>query len=138
MVDAHDRDVPRDGKTMGEVIARGDGVMLGYWRQPRATAEVMREGWFHTGDMAVMHEDGSFLIVDRKKDIIISGGEENISSLEVEKAIDAHPAVYEVAVIPVPDEKWGEVPKALVVLKPGSMIYRAGPHRILPGALVPL
>jgi fatty-acyl-CoA synthase len=124
VVDVNDRDVPRDGKTMGEVIARGDGVMLGYWRQPQATAEVMRNGWFHTGDMAVMHEDGSFLIVDRKKDIIISGGE-NISSLEVEKAIYAHPAVYEVAVIPVPDEQWGEVPKALVVLKPGSMVTEA-------------
>ena len=119
VVDSENHDVPRDGKTMGEVITRADGVMLGYWRQPQATAEVMRDGWLHTGDMATMHADGSFLIVDRKKDIIISGGE-NISSLEVEKAMHAHPAVYEVAVIPVPDEKWGEVAKALVVLKPGS------------------
>ena len=124
VVDEQDRDVPRDGKTMGEVITRGDGVMLGYWRQPEATAEVMRGGWFHTGDMATMHEDGSFLIVDRKKDIIVSGGE-NISSLEVEKAIAAHPAVYEVAVIPVPDAKWGEVPKALVILKPGFNVTEA-------------
>ncbi|MFI5098848.1 MAG: AMP-binding protein, partial [Candidatus Acidiferrales bacterium] len=124
VVDAEDRDVPRDGKTMGEVIARADGVMLGYWRQPQATAEVIRNGWFHTGDMATMHPDGSFLIVDRKKDIIISGGE-NISSLEVEKTMGAHPAVYEVAVIPVPDEKWGEVPRALVVLKPDANVTEA-------------
>jgi fatty-acyl-CoA synthase len=118
VVDEQDHDVPRDGKTMGEVITRGDGVMLGYWRQPETTTEVMRGGWFHTGDMAVIHENGTFLIVDRKKDIIISGGE-NISSLEVEKVLQAHPAVYEAAVIPLPDEKWGEVPKALIVLKPG-------------------
>ena len=119
VVDAEDRDVPRDGETMGEVIARSDGVMVGYWRQPQATSEVMRGGWFHTGDMATMNEEGSFLIVDRKKDIIISGGE-NISSLEVEKALEAHPAVHEAAVIPVPHDTWGEVPKALVVLKPSS------------------
>jgi fatty-acyl-CoA synthase len=106
---------------MGEILARGDGVMDGYWRQPEATADVMRGGWFHTGDMATIDESGSILIVDRKKDIIVSGGE-NISSLEVEKAILAHPAVYEAAVIPVPDDKWGEVPKALVVTKPGSSI----------------
>jgi len=119
VVDAEDRDVPRDAATMGEVIARSDGVMLGYWRQPQATSEVMRGGWFHTSDMATMNEEGSFLIVDRKKDIIISGGE-NISSLEVEKALEAHPAVREAAVIPVPHDTWGEVPKALVVLQPSS------------------
>jgi fatty-acyl-CoA synthase len=119
VVDADGNDVPRDGKTMGEVIARSDGVMAGYWKQPEATAAVLHDGWLHTGDIAVMTEQGSFLIVDRKKDMIISGGE-NISSLEVEKVILAHPAVYETAVIPVPDEKWGEVPKALVVLKPDS------------------
>ena len=121
VVDACDHDVPRDGKTMGEVIARADGVMEGYWRQPEATAEAMRGGWFHTGDMATVNPDGYFLIVDRKKDIIVSGGE-NISSLEVEKALLAHPAVYEAAVIPVPDDRWGEVPKALVVLKPDSRL----------------
>lgn len=124
VVDFHDQDVPRDGQTMGEIIARSDGVMDGYWRQPSATAEVMRGGWFHTGDMAVVDEDGSILIVDRKKDIIVSGGE-NISSLEVEKAVLAHPAVYEAAVIPVPDDKWGEVPKALIVMKPGSSATEA-------------
>jgi fatty-acyl-CoA synthase len=119
VVDFEDNDVPRDGKTMGEIVARSDGVMLGYWQQPAATSEVMRGGWFHTGDMATISEDGRILIVDRRKDIIVSGGE-NISSLEVEKALLAHPGVYEAAVIPVPDEKWGEVPKGLVVAKPGS------------------
>jgi fatty-acyl-CoA synthase len=119
VVDPDDRDVPRDGQSIGEIVARGDGVMEGYWRQPDASAEVLRGGWFHTGDMATINEDGYLLIVDRKKDIIVSGGE-NISSLEVEKAILAHPAVLEVAVIPVPDQKWGEVPRALVVLKPNA------------------
>jgi fatty-acyl-CoA synthase len=119
VVDPEGNDVPHDGKTIGEIVTRSDGVMDGYWKQPEATAEVMRGGWFHTGDMAVMDEEGYILIVDRKKDIIISGGE-NISSLEIEKALCAHPAIYEVAVIPVPDPRWGEIPKALVVLKPGA------------------
>lgn len=119
IVDAEERDLPHDGSSIGEVVARGDGVMQGYWKQPEATAQVMRGGWFHTGDMATMDEQGYILVVDRMKDIIISGGE-NISSLEIEKALAAHPAVYETAVIPVPDPKWGEVPKALVVLKPGA------------------
>jgi len=119
VVDANDNDVPRDGQAIGEIVARGDGVMEGYWRQPEATAEAMRGGWFHTGDMATLNADGYFLVVDRKKDIIVSGGE-NISSLELEKVIVAHPAVLEVAVLPVPDPKWGEVPKALVVLKPNA------------------
>ena len=121
VVDAEDRDVPCDGKTIGQVIARSDGVMQGYWRQPEATAQVMHGGWFHTGDMAVMNEDGYILIVDRAKDIIVSGGE-NISSLEVEKTLAAHAGVYEAAVIPVPDPRWGEVPKALVVLKPDMQV----------------
>jgi fatty-acyl-CoA synthase len=124
VVDFKDEDVPRDGKTVGEIIARSDGVMQGYWRQDAATAEAMRGGWFHTGDMATISEEGNILIVDRKKDIIVSGGE-NISSLEVEKALLAHPGVYEVAVIPMADEKWGEVPKALVVTKPGSHLTEA-------------
>lgn len=119
VVDVDDRDVPQDQETVGEIVARGDGVMKGYWNQPEATAEVMRGGWFHTGDMATWNQDGYILIVDRKKDIIVSGGE-NISSLEVEKTLLAHPAVLETAVIPVPDEKWGEVPKALVVLRVGT------------------
>jgi fatty-acyl-CoA synthase len=119
VVDSNNHDVPADGRAIGEIIVRGDGVMEGYWRQPEATAEAFRGGWFHTGDMATLNEDGYFLVVDRKKDIIVSGGE-NISSLELEKAILAHPAVLEAAVLPVPDEKWGEVPKALVVLKPAA------------------
>jgi fatty-acyl-CoA synthase len=121
VVDADGRDVARDGAAVGEVIARGDNIMKGYWKQPEATAEAMRGGWFHTGDMATWNKDGYVLIVDRKKDIIVSGGE-NISSLEVEKKLLAHPAVLEAAVIPVPDEKWGEVPKALVVLKSGAQV----------------
>jgi fatty-acyl-CoA synthase len=121
VVDADDKDVPHDGKTIGEIIARSDGIMEGYWHQPEATAEAMRGGWFHSGDMATLNENGYLLIVDRKKDIIVSGGE-NISSLELEKTLLAHPAVYEVAVIPVPDDKWGEVPKALVTLKPESKV----------------
>ena len=124
VVDFEDNDVPRDGKSMGEIIARSDGVMQGYWRQAAATADAMRGGWFHTGDMATIDKDGRILIVDRRKDIIVSGGE-NISSLEVEKALLAHPGVYEAAVIPVPDEKWGEVPKGLVVTKPGSILTQA-------------
>ncbi|MGC2262302.1 MAG: AMP-binding protein, partial [Candidatus Acidiferrales bacterium] len=117
IVDANGDDVPHDGKSVGEIVARSDGVMLGYWNQPEATAEALRGGWFHTGDLATMNAEGYLLILDRSKDIIVSGGE-NISSLEIEKAFLAHPAVLEVAVIPVPDEKWGEVPRALVVLKP--------------------
>jgi len=124
VVDANDNDVPRDGQSIGEIVARSDGVMEGYWRQPDASAEALRGGWFHTGDMATLNEEGYLLIVDRKKDIIISGGE-NISSLELEKAILAHPAVLEAGVIPVPDEKWGEVPKALVVLKPNATATEA-------------
>ena len=121
VVDDRGMDVPRDGKTVGEIITRSDGVMKGYWNQPEATAEALRGRWLHTGDMATINEDGYLLIVDRKKDIIVSGGE-NISSLELEKAILAHPSVLEVGVIPVPDEKWGEVPKALVVLKPNAAV----------------
>lgn len=121
VVDANDNEVPRDGLSIGEIVARGDGVMEGYWRQPSASAEALRGGWFHTGDMATVNEDGYLLVVDRKKDIIVSGGE-NISSLELEKAILAHPAILEAGVIPVPDEKWGEVPKALVVLKPNAAV----------------
>jgi acyl-CoA synthetase (AMP-forming)/AMP-acid ligase II len=119
VVDPHDNDVPRDGKSIGEIVARGDGIMEGYWKQPESSAEALRGGWFHTGDMATVDEHGYFLVVDRKKDIIVSGGE-NISSLELEKVILAHPAVLEACVIPVPDGKWGEVPRALVVLKPNT------------------
>jgi acyl-CoA synthetase (AMP-forming)/AMP-acid ligase II len=119
VVDDAGCDVPKDGRTMGEIVARGDGVMDGYWRQPEATQTAFRDGWLRTGDMAVWDKDGYLLIVDRQKEIIISGGE-NISSLEVEKALITHPAIYECAVIAVPDEMWGEVPKAFVVLKKNS------------------
>ncbi|MBL8174079.1 MAG: long-chain-fatty-acid--CoA ligase [Bryobacterales bacterium] len=118
VVDGSMAPVARDGKTIGEVIARGDQIMSGYFKEPDITAATIENGWIHTGDMAVWDEDGYIQIVDRKKEIIISGGE-NISSIEVEKAIAAHPAVYECAVVPAPDERWGEVPAAVVVLKPG-------------------
>jgi fatty-acyl-CoA synthase len=118
VVDGDMRDVAADGETMGEVVMRGNNVMAGYFAQPDATAEAFRGGWFHSGDVAVMHPDGYIELRDRKKDIIISGGE-NISTIEVEQAIARHPAVLEVAVIAIPDEKWGEVPKAFVTLKDG-------------------
>lgn len=124
VVAANGADVPADGQSMGEIWARSDGVMAGYWNAPQATEQALAGGWFHTGDMATIDADGYLLIVDRKKDIIVSGGE-NISSLEVEKAIAAHPDVYEAAVIPVADKQWGEAPKALVVLKPGASITEA-------------
>jgi fatty-acyl-CoA synthase len=113
------RDVPRDMQTIGEIVIRGDLVMDGYYKEPAATAAVMTDGWLHTGDMAVWDEDSYLLIMDRKKDIIISGGE-NISSIEVERAIMMHPAVLECAVVSCPDPQWGEVPAAYVVLKPGQ------------------
>ena len=110
--------VPRDGMTMGEIVMRGNNVMTGYYKDPEATEQAFAGGWFHSGDLAVVHADGYVQIKDRKKDIIISGGE-NISTVEVENVIYRHPEVQEVAVIPVPDEKWGEVPKAYIVPKPG-------------------
>jgi fatty-acyl-CoA synthase len=119
VVDDQMRDVPADAATLGEVIMRGNNVMKGYYEQPDATSEAFRGGWFHSGDLAVMHPDGYAELRDRKKDIIISGGE-NISTIEVENTIYQHPDVQEVAVIAVPDEKWGEVPKAFVVPKPGT------------------
>ena len=118
IVDGDDHRLAEDGVAVGEVVARGDGVMAGYWGQPALSADVLRGGWFHTGDMGTIDPDGYLQLVDRKKDIIISGGE-NISSLEVENTLLAHPAVLEVAVISVKSERWGEVPRALVVLKPG-------------------
>ena len=117
VVGADGKEVPHDNTTIGEIVARGDVVMDGYWRQPQATQVAMEGGWFHTGDMATVDSFNYLQIVDRKKEIIVSGGE-NISSLEVEKTLCAHPAVYETAVIAVPDERWGEIPKAFVVLKP--------------------
>ena len=119
VVDDNMRDVPADAETLGEVVMRGNNVMLGYFQQPEVTDEAFRGGWFHSGDLAVMHSDGYVELRDRKKDIIISGGE-NISTIEVENTIYRHPDVQEVSVIAVPDDKWGEVPKAFVVPKPGT------------------
>ena len=110
---------PHDGKTIGEIVMRGNNVMLGYYKDPEATAEAFRGGWFHSGDLAVVHPDGYVQIMDRSKDIIISGGE-NISTVEVESVLYGHADVLEVAVIAVPDDKWGEVPKAYVTLKEGA------------------
>ena len=121
VVDLQMNDVPRDMETAGEVVMRGDNIMDGYFKEPKATEDVMTGGWLHTGDMAVWDEENYIHIVDRKKDIIISGGE-NISSIEVERAIFAHPAVLECAVVSAPDPQWGEVPAAFVVLKPGRQV----------------
>jgi fatty-acyl-CoA synthase len=114
-------DVPRDGATMGEVVMRGNNVMAGYFADRDATAKAFRGGWFHSGDLGVWHPDGYIELRDRAKDIIVSGGE-NISTIEVEAAIDSHPAVLEVAVVGVPNEKWGERPKAYVVLRSGRSV----------------
>ncbi len=112
-------EVPADGATMGEIVMRGNNVMIGYYKQPEESKEAFRGGWFHSGDLAVRHPNGYVEIKDRMKDIIISGGE-NISTVEVENVIYQHPDVQEVAVVAVPDPKWGEVPKAFVVPKPGT------------------
>jgi len=106
---------------MGEIVARGNVVMSGYFRDPEATAHALRGGWMHTGDAAVIHCDGYVEIRDRLKDVIISGGE-NISSVEVESILLTHPAVQEVAVVGMPHEKWGEAPRAFVVLKDGASV----------------
>ncbi|MDQ6691709.1 MAG: acyl--CoA ligase family protein [Candidatus Dormibacteraeota bacterium] len=127
VVDEEMKDVPTDGSTMGEVVMRGNVVMKGYFANDEATEQAFRGGWFHSGDVGVMHPDGVIELRDRKKDIIISGGE-NISTIEVEQAVATHPAVMECAVIAVPDEKWGEVVKAFVVLKPG---HQATPEEII-------
>jgi len=110
--------VPRDGKTVGEIMFKGNVVMKGYLKNPEATKNAFEGGWFHSGDLAVCHEDGYIEIRDRSKDIIISGGE-NISSIEVEKTLYRHPAILEAAVVAQPDEKWGETPCAFVTLRDG-------------------
>jgi len=112
-------DVPADGETMGEIVMRGNTVMAGYYLDPEATAEAFRGGWFHSGDLGVRYPDGYIQLRDRAKDIIISGGE-NISTIEVEQALMSHPCVLEAAVVGVPDDKWGERPKAYVVLRAGA------------------
>ncbi len=121
VVDEEMRDVPRDGATMGEVVMRGNNVMAGYFADPEATARAFRGGWFHSGDLAVWHPDDAIELRDRGKDIIISGGE-NISSIEVEQTICAHPEVLEAAVVAIPDDHWGERPKAFVALRPGAQV----------------
>jgi len=119
VVDEEMRDVPRDGETMGEVVMRGNNVMAGYFADPEATEHAFRGGWFHSGDLGVWHPDGYIELRDRAKDIIISGGE-NISTIEVEQALVCHSAVLECAVVAMPDERWGERPKAFVVLRDGA------------------
>ena len=113
--------VPRDGATMGEVFLRGNIVMKGYLKNPKATEEAFAGGWFHSGDLGVWHPDGYIELKDRSKDIIISGGE-NISTIEVEQVLYRHPAVLEAAVVARPDEKWGETPCAFVTLRPGMTV----------------
>lgn len=118
-------EVPWDGMTVGEICARSNHIMSGYLGQPDATAEVLRDGWLHTGDLAVVDADGYMTIVDRMKDVIVSGGE-NIASVEVEHALCSNPAVREAAVVGVPDDRWGEVPRAYVSLMDGADIDEAG------------
>ena len=124
VVDSAGHDVPADAATMGEIALRGNNVMLGYYLDIDATRRAAPDGWFRTGDLGVMHADGYIEIRDRSKDIIISGGE-NIASLEVERALAAHAAVMEAAVVAGPDAKWGEVPVAYVTLKPGAAATEA-------------
>ncbi|GGT85622.1 long-chain-fatty-acid--CoA ligase [Actinomadura citrea] len=124
VVDGDMNDVPADGTTLGEIVMRGNNVMKGYHRDEEATAHAFRGGWFHSGDLGVRHPDGYVELRDRSKDIIVSGGE-NISTVEVERAIDSHPAVLEVAVVAVPDDRWGERPKAFVVLRDGRTATEA-------------
>jgi hypothetical protein len=119
VVDADGREVPSDAQTVGEIVVRGNVVMAGYYRDPEATRRAMGDGWFHTGDAAVVHPDRYVEIRDRLKDVIISGGE-NISSIEVEGVLLRYPAVQEAAIVGMPDEKWGETPRAFVVLRDGA------------------
>ena len=119
VIDEEGNEVAHDGATLGEIVARGNVVMKGYYNDPDATARAFHGGWFHTGDAAVVHPDGYVEIRDRLKDVIISGGE-NISSVEVEGVLLRHPAVQEAAVVGMPDERWGETPHAFVVLKAGQ------------------
>jgi fatty-acyl-CoA synthase len=119
VVDENDNEVPQDGQSLGEIVVRGNVVMRGYYNDPEATNAAIRNGWFHSGDAAVVHPDGYVEIRDRFKDVIISGGE-NISSVEVEGCLLRHPAVREVAVVGMPHERWGESPQAFVILRDGA------------------
>jgi fatty-acyl-CoA synthase len=116
VVDGNMDDVPRDGEALGEIVMRGNNIMVGYYNDPEATAKAFEGGWFHTGDISVMHPDGYIEIRDRLKDVVISGGE-NIATVEIEQALMAHPAIAEVAVVGAPDPKWGEVPIAFATLR---------------------
>jgi fatty-acyl-CoA synthase len=118
LTDANGNDLPWDGESVGELLVRGDMVMKGYYAQPEETAKTLEGGWYHTGDLCALEPDGQLIVKDRKKDIIISGGE-NISSLEIEQVLYGHPAILECAVIGKKDEKWGEIPLALIVLREG-------------------
>ena len=113
--------VPADGESVGEIVVRGESVFQGYWRNRKATDEAIRDGWFHTGDLAVLDPEGFVQIVDRKKDVIISGGE-NVYSIEVESALSCHPDVFEASVIGIPDDRWGETVRAVVVPRPGRTL----------------
>jgi fatty-acyl-CoA synthase len=124
VMDENMAEIPRDATTQGEIMIRGNSVMKGYFKNPEATAEAFKGGYFHSGDLAVQHGDGYIQIADRAKDIIISGGE-NISSVEIEGTLMGHDAVMLAAVVAKPDEKWGEVPCAFVELKPGVVIDEA-------------
>jgi fatty-acyl-CoA synthase len=124
VVDDQGNTVPCDGESQGEIVARGNVVMQGYYNDPEGTAAAIRDGWFYTGDAAVVHPDGFIEIRDRLKDVIISGGE-NISSVEVEGVMLRHPAVREVAIVGLPDERWGEAPHAFVVLKEAAVASAA-------------
>jgi fatty-acyl-CoA synthase len=119
VADPAGQEVPADGETLGEIVVRGNVVMQGYYHDPDATQRALGDGWFHTGDAAVVHPDGYVEIRDRLKDVIISGGE-NISSVEVEGTLLRHPSVQEVAIVGLPDEKWGETPHAFIVLREGT------------------
>jgi len=121
VVDGNGVDVPQDGSTVGEVAVRGDNVMDGYYLAPELTRDAIVDGWLHTGDMAVWNKERCLRIVDRKKDVIISGGE-NIASIEVEHAIQAHPDVAECAVVAAPDARWGEIPVAIVVTRENAIV----------------
>jgi fatty-acyl-CoA synthase len=124
VVDEAGQEVPHDGMTIGEIVVRGNAVMKGYYNDAEATSRAFDGGWFHTGDAAVVHPDGYAEIRDRLKDVIISGGE-NISSVEVEGVLVRHPAVQEVAIVGLPDARWGETPHAFVVLRPGATAAEA-------------
>jgi fatty-acyl-CoA synthase len=134
VVDSEGQEVPHDGQTLGEIVVRGNVVMEGYYNDPHATASAIRNGWFHTGDAAVVHSDGYVEIRDRFKDVIISGGE-NISSVEVEGVLLRHPEVFEAAVVGMPDAKWGETPHGFVVLKAGATVNESDLREFARGLL---